>query len=124
MRGGKDYDSDFATRMKGSGLWSDLVRQRFVKACRRLGFNRERVELDLSRFRPPGAAGQGNLFCSERIVQAVFYKEFSVAFDWKHSSDNVDWDALSHLYRIAPWARRNRRTSGRVLQQPVQVFCV
>jgi ribosomal protein S18 acetylase RimI-like enzyme len=35
-------------------------------------------------------------------VQAVFYKEFSVAFDWKHSSDNMDWDALSHLYRIAP----------------------
>ncbi|SFU36103.1 Acetyltransferase (GNAT) domain-containing protein [Polaromonas sp. YR568] len=25
-----------------------------------------------------------------------------MAFDWKHSSDEVDWDALSHLYRIAP----------------------
>jgi len=25
-----------------------------------------------------------------------------VAFEWKHSSDDVDWDALSHLYRIAP----------------------
>jgi ribosomal protein S18 acetylase RimI-like enzyme len=25
-----------------------------------------------------------------------------VAFDWKHSSDEVDWDALSNLYRIAP----------------------
>lgn len=25
-----------------------------------------------------------------------------MAFDWKHSSDDVDWDALSHLYRIAP----------------------
>lgn len=25
-----------------------------------------------------------------------------MAFDWKHSSDGVDWDALSHLYRIAP----------------------
>jgi ribosomal protein S18 acetylase RimI-like enzyme len=35
-------------------------------------------------------------------VQAVFYKEFDVAFDWKHSSDDVDWDSLSHLYRIAP----------------------
>jgi len=62
MRGGKDYDSNFATRMKGSGLWSDLVRQRFAKACGRLGFNRERVELDLSSFRPPGASGQGSLF--------------------------------------------------------------
>lgn len=25
-----------------------------------------------------------------------------MAFDWKHSSDDMDWDALSHLYRIAP----------------------
>jgi DNA repair photolyase len=33
MRGGKDYDADFATRMKGSGLWADLIHQRFEKAC-------------------------------------------------------------------------------------------
>ena len=25
-----------------------------------------------------------------------------MAFDWKQSSDDVDWNALSHLYRIAP----------------------
>jgi DNA repair photolyase len=62
MRGGKDYDSDFSTRMKGSGLWSDLIRQRFEKACARLGFNRERIELDLSQFQPPSAAGQSSLF--------------------------------------------------------------
>ena len=62
MRGGKDYDSDFSTRMKGSGLWADLIRQRFEKACARLGFNRERIELDLSRFQPPSAAGQSRLF--------------------------------------------------------------
>jgi DNA repair photolyase len=62
MRGGKDYDADFATRMKGRGLWADLIRQRFEKACARIGFNRERITLDLSSFRPPGAAGQGNLF--------------------------------------------------------------
>jgi len=29
MRGGKDYDSDFATRMKGSGPWAALIGQRF-----------------------------------------------------------------------------------------------
>jgi DNA repair photolyase len=62
MRGGKDYDSDFATRMKGSGPWAELVRQRFEKATRRLGFNRERVELDTAQFRRPAAAGQGQLF--------------------------------------------------------------
>ena len=62
MRGGKDYDSDFTSRMKGQGLWADLIRQRFGKACQRLGFNRERIELDINAFTPPGAMGQGSLF--------------------------------------------------------------
>ena len=25
-----------------------------------------------------------------------------MAFEWKHSSDDMDWEALSYLYRIAP----------------------
>lgn len=62
MRGGQDYDADFASRMKGHGLWADLIRQRFEKTCRRLGLNRARTELDLSQFSPPGAKGQGCLF--------------------------------------------------------------
>ena len=62
MRGGKDYDASFSTRMKGSGLWAELIRQRFEKASRRIGFNRVRVELDLSQFRPPGVNGQSSLF--------------------------------------------------------------
>ena len=62
MRGGKDYDADFATRMKGSGLWADLIRQRFHHATQRLGYNRTRITLDLAQFRPPSSAGQGHLF--------------------------------------------------------------
>jgi DNA repair photolyase len=62
MRGGKEYDADFATRMKGRGVWAELIRQRFEITARRLGFNGERASLDLSAFRPPGAAGQGRLF--------------------------------------------------------------
>jgi hypothetical protein len=62
MRGGKDYDSDFATRMKGSGIWAELIGQRFRKACDRLGFNRERVSLDATLFRPPPRNGQRALF--------------------------------------------------------------
>jgi DNA repair photolyase len=62
MRGGKDYDSDFATRMKGTGPWAELIGQRFARACRKLGFNRERVVLDTSQFRPPSLNGQGDLF--------------------------------------------------------------
>jgi DNA repair photolyase len=63
MRGGKDYDSDFASRMKGSGLWADLIQQRFEKTCHRLGLNRQRTELDFSQFRPPvRPSAQGSLF--------------------------------------------------------------
>ncbi len=62
MRGGKDYDADFATRMKGSGIWAQLIGQRFQKACSRLGFNRERIELDLGQFRPSLISGQAALF--------------------------------------------------------------
>ncbi|CAB3781425.1 hypothetical protein LMG28138_01209 [Pararobbsia alpina] len=54
MRGGKNYDSSFATRMKGSGLWADLLRQRFQKAVKRLGLNeRHRGIMDMSQFARP-----------------------------------------------------------------------
>ncbi|HEY0201275.1 MAG TPA: radical SAM protein, partial [Burkholderiaceae bacterium] len=63
MRGGKDYDSSFATRMRGSGTWAVLVRQRFMLACRRLGFNQQSMPpLSLEGFRPPGPLGQACLF--------------------------------------------------------------
>jgi DNA repair photolyase len=65
MRGGKDNDARFGTRMRGEGVWADLLRQRFRKACDRLGYGRDRVELDLTRFRAPAASAQdrqGRLF--------------------------------------------------------------
>jgi len=65
MRGGRDYDASFGTRMRGKGVWADLLAQRFEKAALRFGFNRTRIELDLARFRRPGVgrnAGQGELF--------------------------------------------------------------
>ncbi|MDB5797822.1 MAG: radical protein [Paucimonas sp.] len=58
MRGGKEYDADFAHRMHGEGLWADLIRQRFEKAAARLGIaNRARnfAGLDLGQFKPPQA---------------------------------------------------------------------
>ncbi len=63
MRGGKDNNSQFGSRMTGQGVWGQLLRQRFQKACARLGLNREKSPLDLSRFRRPGQEpGQGELF--------------------------------------------------------------
>ena len=62
MRGGKDYDADFASRMKGQGIWADLLRQRFVKTCDRLGYQRERHALALSKFTPEALRPQQELF--------------------------------------------------------------
>ena len=47
---GKSYNSQSFTRMKGQGLWADLVRQRFTRACAQLGLVRERVTLDWAPF--------------------------------------------------------------------------
>ena len=55
MRGGADNSSRFGERMTGSGIWAQLLRQRFHKASARLGLQRERVELDLGQFRRAGA---------------------------------------------------------------------
>jgi DNA repair photolyase len=50
MRGGKDYDARFGTRMTGQGIWADMIRQRFQKTAARLKLNEARVALDLTRF--------------------------------------------------------------------------
>jgi len=52
VRGGKDYDSRFGTRMRGEGPFAQLIQQRFRKAHARLGFGRL-PPLDASRFTPP-----------------------------------------------------------------------
>jgi DNA repair photolyase len=65
MRGGRDYDSTFGSRMSGEGIWAQLLAQRLQKARARFGLDRERIELDLTRFRKPllaDPAGQGDLF--------------------------------------------------------------
>jgi DNA repair photolyase len=58
IRGGRDNDPDFFTRMKPIGVWADLFRARFRVACKRAGIANERIELDCTRFRPPAAGGQ------------------------------------------------------------------
>jgi DNA repair photolyase len=64
MNGGRDYDSDFRTRMRGQGPFADLLRRRFEVACRRHGFFRARsLQLDCTRFtRPRKHSPQGELF--------------------------------------------------------------
>ena len=66
MRGGADNSSKFGERMTGSGVWAQLLRQRFHKASARLGLQRARVELDLDQFRrplrSPSVPAQASLF--------------------------------------------------------------
>jgi DNA repair photolyase len=65
MRGGKDYDSTFGTRMSGEGVWAQLIAQRIAKARQRFGLVDDRRELDLTQFTKPvapGGRGQGDLF--------------------------------------------------------------
>src|SRR3954454_23146491 len=68
MRGGKDNDPRFGTRMIGLGNYAELMAKRFELACRKYGLNehgagRRRAELDCSLFSPPSAnTGQLALF--------------------------------------------------------------
>jgi DNA repair photolyase len=62
MRGGKDNDPRFGTRMTGEGLFSDLLRRRMEKARREHGLAKGPPALDTTRFVPPSPAGQGRLF--------------------------------------------------------------
>ena len=63
LRGGRDNDPGFHTRMRGQGPWAELLRTRFRIARTRHGFSDERRKLDLrcDLFRPP-AGPQGELF--------------------------------------------------------------
>jgi DNA repair photolyase len=68
VRGGRENDPRFGSRMSGSGNFANLIARRFEIACRRLGLNSEdnhmasRGGLDCSRFSPPSPAGQMKLF--------------------------------------------------------------
>jgi len=56
MRGGKLYDSEFGSRMRGEGPLALLLSQRFAAAVKRLGLNRIGNRLDTSAFHVPESA--------------------------------------------------------------------
>jgi DNA repair photolyase len=56
--GGRLYDSTWSKRMTGTGPYAEMLRLRFERACRKLGFSeRSTNPLDTSLFRPPPQAG-------------------------------------------------------------------
>ena len=56
MCGGKLYDAEFGSRMRGEGPLAILLSQRFAAAVKRLGLNRIGVRLDTSAFHVPESA--------------------------------------------------------------------
>jgi DNA repair photolyase len=59
MRGGRDNDPHFGSRMRGTGPIAELLRNRFKMACRRLDLNSGGREIPQPThlFRPPVVAG-------------------------------------------------------------------
>ena len=54
LRGGRDNDPNFGSRMRGTGPFAELVRRRFDVACSRRNLNAaRRVPLDVRNFRVP-----------------------------------------------------------------------
>ena len=57
MRGGKDYDSQWHARMKGTGPYAEMIARRFHMAVKRFGLNREQRPLLIGKFKRPERAG-------------------------------------------------------------------
>jgi len=53
IRGGRDNDPNFFTRMRGQGPWSELMRTRFDIACRKHNLPRLKIPLRRDLFEPP-----------------------------------------------------------------------
>ncbi|HEY5020673.1 MAG TPA: hypothetical protein VII17_06610, partial [Steroidobacteraceae bacterium] len=61
-RDGQENDPRFGSRMRGSGPWAQLLRDRFTLACKRHGLPMSRMrELSCAHFVPPLRGGQMNL---------------------------------------------------------------
>jgi len=56
-REGTLYQSEWGTRMTGTGPYADLIRQRAIVARRRFGLDQRRLHLNCSRFSPPPKKG-------------------------------------------------------------------
>ena len=65
LRGGRENDPRFGTRMTGTGDFAGLIAHRFEIACRRFALNRKRrgeEPLNCSRFKAPDSGKQMRLF--------------------------------------------------------------
>jgi DNA repair photolyase len=54
IRGGKLYDAQWGSRMRGEGIFAEQIAQMFEVARRKAGFKNDRRELSTAAFRRPG----------------------------------------------------------------------
>ena len=57
MRGGKDYDANWNTRMTGTGPYAQVMARRFHMAVKRLGLNLPSAPLAVHKFKRPSRLG-------------------------------------------------------------------
>lgn len=57
LHGGRDYDPDWGKRMRGQGLWAELIHRRADLARKRLGLGEGLPPLRTDLFQPPPKAG-------------------------------------------------------------------
>lgn len=57
MRGGLKNEASFGTRMRGTGIYAELIRRRFELACKSLGLNKSVRPLDCTKFKVPAKSG-------------------------------------------------------------------
>jgi hypothetical protein len=53
LRGGRDNDPGFFSRMRGQGPWAELLKTRFEIATKKYGLKRAKFLLRTDLFRPP-----------------------------------------------------------------------
>ena len=56
LRGGRDNDPNWFSRMRGQGPWADLLKTRFERAIRKHGLNADKRPLRTDLFEPPQGA--------------------------------------------------------------------
>lgn len=62
IRGGRDNDPDYFTRMRGQGAWAELTRTRMQIAAKRFGLEKSKWGVRTDLFMPPNLNGQMSLF--------------------------------------------------------------
>lgn len=62
IRGGRDNDPNFGSRMRGTGIWAQLIRARFRRAAKAHGLDGKFPPIRRDLFRPPMRDGQLEMF--------------------------------------------------------------